>query len=570
MLAFHSWLFFLFWIPSLVLSSPACRCLFGNPDCWPKDSDFSALASQVSQPLLYPRPPESACYSISDPSGDCSVVQTNVLNATWRSDQPGASQFPNYQTYIFDNGTISACYLNTNLGYPCTQGSVPNIGVDARLKEDVIAAVKFAARHNLRVAIKSTGHDFLGRSTARGSFLLWMHHLKNITYDAAFVPDGAPTTVTYKAMTLGAGVQWYEAYAAAHSHGRFLVGGISAGGTVGAAGGWIMGGGHSAFSARHGLGVDNAFQFTVVTADGSCLVANAYQNQDMFWALRGGGGGTFGVVVSVTYLTHDIFPLALFAFTANFTNPAIARKVTSSWVKIHPALADNHWGGYSFLSEESLQFFYVAPNVSKSVAESTIQPFLSDARTMIPDLQTQSTSFDSFYAFFVALFSTGSQVGSASELGSRLIPRNQMENNPSEVAEAMLSIRGGMTMNFVSGGAVSKVNPESTGLNPAWRTSLGVVEFGESWPEGSTSSQILEARKRIIENIQIIDKVAGPASATYFNEASLYEADFKKTFFGPHYSKLKSIKDKYDPQGLFIVAEGVGSEEWDKELNCRL
>ena len=52
-------------------------------------------------------------------------------------------------------------------------------------------------------------------------------------------------------------------------------------------------------------------------------------------------------------------------------------------------------------------------------------------------------------------------------------------------------------------------------------------------------------------------------------QASLYEKDFKKTFFGSHYNKLKAIKDTYDPQGLFIVASGVGSDQWDGSLNCR-
>lgn len=52
-------------------------------------------------------------------------------------------------------------------------------------------------------------------------------------------------------------------------------------------------------------------------------------------------------------------------------------------------------------------------------------------------------------------------------------------------------------------------------------------------------------------------------------QASLYEKDFKNTFFGSHYRKLKAIKDKYDPQGLFLVASGVGSDEWDGSLNCR-
>lgn len=105
--------------------------------------------------------------------------------------------------------------------------------------------------------------------------MLWTHHLKNITYDETFLPDGAPDRATYKgiytifafflclvclnsvfkAMTVSAGVQWHEAYDAAESYGRFVVGGLSAGGSVGAAGGWVMGGGHSAFSAKYGLGM---------------------------------------------------------------------------------------------------------------------------------------------------------------------------------------------------------------------------------------------------------------------------------------------------------------------------
>jgi hypothetical protein len=66
-------------------------------------------------------------------------------------------QSPNFESFIFNNGSISACYLNTTLGVPCQQGSVPIIGVDARSVSDIQAAVKFAANHNLRLAVKNTG-----------------------------------------------------------------------------------------------------------------------------------------------------------------------------------------------------------------------------------------------------------------------------------------------------------------------------------------------------------------------------------------------------------------------------
>lgn len=103
-------------------------------------------------------------------------------------------QNTNFETFIFHNDTISACYLNTTLGIPCGQGSVPPIGVDARSENDIQAAVNFAKQHNLKLVVKGTGHDFLGRSTARGSFLIWTHHMKQTVYSPTFVPEGAPVT----------------------------------------------------------------------------------------------------------------------------------------------------------------------------------------------------------------------------------------------------------------------------------------------------------------------------------------------------------------------------------------
>jgi hypothetical protein len=149
--------FWLFSAASLVLGENTCRCLYGE-QCWPNKSDFSALASQVSQPLLQPVPPESACYPASQPSGNCAEVMNQTNNGVWRSDQAGSMQTISFETFIFSNGTISACYLNATLGFPCEQGSVPVVGVDARSAEDVQAAITFASKHNLRLVVKNTGY----------------------------------------------------------------------------------------------------------------------------------------------------------------------------------------------------------------------------------------------------------------------------------------------------------------------------------------------------------------------------------------------------------------------------
>jgi hypothetical protein len=134
---------------------PNCRCLFGE-DCWPGDADFSALAFGLSQPLLHPLPTASVCYSSLGP-GNCSEAQKQTANGFWRSDQVGGMQCPDFESYIHPDGTVSGCYINTTLAFPCSQGSVPVVGVDARTVQDVQAAVNFASKHNLRLVVKNTG-----------------------------------------------------------------------------------------------------------------------------------------------------------------------------------------------------------------------------------------------------------------------------------------------------------------------------------------------------------------------------------------------------------------------------
>jgi len=135
-------------------STRNCRCTSGS-QCWPSDSEFQTLASKVSQPLIHPSPPATPCYDSA--AGNCSDVLAGWYNGIWRSDQSGAAEHTNWETYTFPNGTIQGCYLNTSLGIPCQQGSVPAIGVDARTPGDIQEAVKFAGKHDLRLVIKNTG-----------------------------------------------------------------------------------------------------------------------------------------------------------------------------------------------------------------------------------------------------------------------------------------------------------------------------------------------------------------------------------------------------------------------------
>ncbi|KAF8814778.1 FAD-binding domain-containing protein [Phlegmacium glaucopus] len=507
-----------------------CRCLYGQ-SCWPDQNEFATLATQLSQPLLHPLPPAFPCYQPSAPSGSCSNVIANYTNGNWRT------------AFIFPNDTLSACYLNTTLGIPCGQGSVPPVGVDARSGGDVQTAVNFAKQHNLKLVVKNTGHDYFGRSTARGGFLIWTHNMKDMSYNSNFVPEGAPITTenTFNAVTLGAGVQWHEAYDFVQKQGRFIVGGIPPGASAGAAGGWVMGGGHSTFSPKFGLGVDNVLQFTIVLANGSLITANSFQCPDLFWALRGGGGGTYGVVTSTTYQTHPTFPLIQLHLTCHRSKSG--------------------WGGYIALSNSSFLARLAAPNISWADTNATFLPFaqyVAEATVVWYKLQQHlSTHFTSY-----------GLVGTQVEVASRLLPRSLAKTDPAQAAKIMLSLNGGVTLNSVAGGAVSRVDPESTGLNPSWRKAISEVYVSATWPEGSTADFIFQKINHLKQSTLILDQLTTD-SGSYLNEGSRHEHDFKKSFFGNHYNKLKSIKGKYDPTSLFVVASGVGSDEWDRELVCR-
>jgi FAD/FMN-containing dehydrogenase len=197
-----------------------------------------------------------------------------------------------------------ACLVPPDSNYStCGQGSIPSYSVHATSSADVVNYVKFATTYNLRIVIKNSesprrlpcsptrvafhrfdfsvaGHDYAGRSSGKGGFGLWTHGMQGISRHQSFVPAGCSTT-PHDAVTIAAGVQWSTAYQYADDNNILIIGGDSP--NVGAAGGWIQGGGHSVLSQARGLGVDNVLQATVVTADGVERTVNECQYSDLFW-----------------------------------------------------------------------------------------------------------------------------------------------------------------------------------------------------------------------------------------------------------------------------------------------
>ncbi|MGE3286884.1 MAG: FAD-binding oxidoreductase [Pseudonocardia sp.] len=159
---------------------------------------------------------------------------------------------------------------------------------------DVVAAVGFARRHNLPIAVRGGGHSIPGLSVCDDGLVVDLGPMKAITVD----PDA-------RTATAGAGVVWAELDAATQEHGLAVTGGeVSDTGIAGL----TLGGGYGWLKRTCGLTCDNLVAADVVTADGRVVRASADDHPELFWALRG-GGGNFGVVTAFTYHLHEVGPM---------------------------------------------------------------------------------------------------------------------------------------------------------------------------------------------------------------------------------------------------------------------
>lgn len=217
--------------------------------------------------------------------------------------------------------------------------------VAARNAQDIAAAVNFARNNNLRLVIKGGGHSFQGTSDAPDSLLIWTRNMHDIEMHDAFVPQGCEHAMQPQpAVTVGAGTIGIQAYEAVTTiRGRYVQGGGCL--TVGLAG-LVQSGGFGSWSKHYGTAAGNLLEAEVVTADGQIRIANACTNPDLFWALKGGGGGTFAVVSKMTLRTHD---LPEFFGTANFKIKAASedayRRLLREFVSFYKEhLFNDHWG----------------------------------------------------------------------------------------------------------------------------------------------------------------------------------------------------------------------------------
>ena len=275
-----------------VLTNPGFAFAAGAPTrrvrpgdaAWPSPAEWEGLRGRVGGALIKPAPLLAPCKP--DPkAAECRDLLKELRNPFFVGDQP--------------SGTQVSGYLDAWLPAPSAWA------VAARSPADVAAAVTFARRHNLRLVVKGGGHSYLGTSNAPDSLLIWTRSMTSVEVHDAFRPKGAPASAAaVPAVSAGSGALWIDLYdAVTTKRGRYVQGGGCT--TVGVAG-HAQSGGFGSFSKGFGTSSGNLIEAEVVTADGITRVVNAHQEPDLFWALKGGGGGSLGVITRVTFRTHDL------------------------------------------------------------------------------------------------------------------------------------------------------------------------------------------------------------------------------------------------------------------------
>ncbi|KAJ3497269.1 hypothetical protein NLG97_g2029 [Lecanicillium saksenae] len=364
--------------------SAECKCFPGD-GCWPNIEQWSELNSTVDGNLIATVPLASPCHGHNFNETDCATLRKEWLFSTVHMDSASSIMAP-----IFAN---QSCDPFQPKNGSCTLGNYVKYTVEVRNSADVVATVRFAAQHNIRLVIRNTGHDYNGRSTGAGALAVWTHNLKNTQ-----VVDWNDGDYTGKALKVGAGVVGYEALAAAHKAGLVVLTGECP--SVGVAGGYVQGGGHSALSTIHGLAADNVLSFDVVTTTGKYVTASRDRHQDLFWALSGGGGGNYGIVVSAVLKAHPdaVVSGAKFAVAAPKDDPNKIFDVIDAYHAALPAIVDAgvmsiYFFGSGFIQSPATTFF----NKTKEEARKILQPFVDAAAKLNFTVTPNITEFSSYY-----------------------------------------------------------------------------------------------------------------------------------------------------------------------------
>jgi FAD/FMN-containing dehydrogenase len=581
----------LFPTPALAAEPPLQRLRPSDPR-WPSLDTWETLNRAVGGRLTKVETPLSACAELADAQA-CAALFQKLKNPYFIRDQVGLTQ---------------------TLGWVDGWTFKPSAyAVAARHTSDVVAAVNFARDNNLRLVVKGGGHSYLGTSNAPDSLMIWTRFMDDITLRDNFVAQGCQDA-PQPAVTVGAGAIWMHTYNAVTTKGgRYVQGGGC--GTVGVAG-LVQGGGFGSFSKNYGTAAASLLEAEIVTVDGKLRIANASSNADLFWALKGGGGGTFGVVTRLTLRTHPLpeYFGGVFA-TVQASNDAAFRRLIGRFVQFYADQLHNaHWGEIVNLRRhDTFEISMTFQGIKQQDAEAVWQPLFDWLRSQPSDYsfphQPQIIAVPAQHLWDPDFLRTKVRQailsddrpgaspdnvfwsGNLAEAGHVLygfqsvwLPASLLEASRQEALADTLFAAAKLhpiELHFQKGlsGASDEViaATRDTATNPdvldAFVLAIIAGEGQPAYPgHAGHEPDVINARKEAaqIDSAMRTLKTLAPDAGSYVAESNYFEPHWQASYWGANYPRLSELKQKYDPDCVFFVRHGVGSEGWSDDGFAKL
>ncbi len=562
---------------------------------WPSRAEWEKLNAAVGGHLIQPTGLVSPCRDGAQ-SRACSDVLEHLRNPFYIGDQPG--------------GTQVSGWLDAWSPAPSAYAVV------AHTSADVVAAVNFAREHRLRLVIKGGGHSYLGTSNAADSLLIWTRAMHQIELHDQFVPSGCSASAPTPAVSVGAGAVWMDVYEAVTTKGgRYAQGGGCT--TVGVAG-HVQSGGFGSFSKGYGTAAGSLLQAEVVTADGKLRTVNAACEPELFWGLKGGGGGSLGVVTQVTLKTHELAAAAGGAAGAiKAASDSGFRRLVRRFVDFYAdALLNPHWGEQVHIRPDNvLHLSMVCQGLDQKTATRTWEPFFAWVRSEPKEFQFVEPAFAGAFDGFARAwwdvpkrhrFDPSSMIsddrpgapaehawwqGDQDQVGMFLYGFESIWLPASLLAPARRQALAGalfsasrhmeVQLHFNKGLAgapeAAIAAARDTAMNPAALDAfaLAIIATGgpARYPGLPHPPQDAERARRdahtVDEAARALLKIA-PGAGSYVSESNYFNPHWAHAYWGDNYPRLQKVKRTYDPEGLFFVHHGVGSEDWSPDGFTRL
>jgi FAD/FMN-containing dehydrogenase len=551
---------------------------------WPGAAEWDGLRRATSGRLLKLASPFAGC---AGDAAACATLREQLKNPYAIGDNPALTQTSGWQD----------AWLSQPSAY----------AVAARETADIAAAVNFARTHNLRLVVKGGGHSYKGGSNAPDSLLVWPRAMNEVTLIDAFVPQGGSASDAAPAVRIGAGAMWIDAYTAVTTKaGRYVQGGGCT--TVGVPG-LVQGGGFGSFSKRYGTAAASLLEAEIVTADGQVRIANAHTNPDLFWAIRGGGGGTFGVVTRMTLRTHELpaYFGVIFGDITAASDGAFRTLIERFLAFYRDSLCNEHWGEQVALRDgKRLNLSMVFQGLDEAQAQAVWAPFLDWVRAgkdySMKDPAIRAIPARRFWdPELYAKYAPGMMVkdnregalahhavwaGDREQAGwtihgyeSTWLPAGLLEDGAiARLADSLFAAARQWDVGLHFNKGLYGASPETLAAARNTATHPGVLDAfalaiiaggGDMAYPGQPDARVDadKARRRasaIRSAMDTLRKVA-PDAGAYVSESDFFQRRWQDTYWGPNYPKLLKIKQRYDPDGLFTVRHGVGSEAWSAD-----